>query len=50
MGLAVHQSEEAALLIDPCLVLTVLTYMVLMVWLKSPQSQLSETFFELKIG
>ena len=29
---------------DPCLVLTVLTYIVLMVWLKSPQSQLFKTF------
>ena len=35
---------------DPCLVLTVLTYIVLMVWLKSPESQLSKTFFRLKIG
>ena len=38
---------------DPCLVslvLTVLTYIVLMVWLKSPQSQLSKTFCGLKIG
>ena len=34
---------------DPCLVLTVLTYIVLMVWLKSPESQLSKTFFGLKI-
>ena len=33
---------------DPCLVLTVLTYIVLMVWLKSPQSQLSKTFCRLK--
>ena len=32
---------------DPCLVLTVLTYIVLMVWLKSPQSQLSEIFFQI---
>ena len=30
---------------DPCLVSTVLTYVVLMVWLKSPQPQLSKTFF-----
>ena len=29
---------------DPCLVLTVSTYIVLMVWLKSPESQLSKTF------
>ena len=29
---------------DPCLVLTVLTYIVLMVWLKSPGSQLSKLF------
>ena len=38
---------------DPCPVLTVLTYIVLiilMVWLKSPQSQLSKTFCGLKIG
>ena len=35
---------------DPCLVLTVSTYIVLMVWLKSPQSQLSKTFCRLKIG
>ena len=34
---------------DPCLVLTVLTYIVLMVWLKSPKSQLSKTFCGLKI-
>ena len=34
---------------DPCLVLTVSTYIVLMVWLKSPQSQLSKTFCGLKI-
>ena len=34
---------------DPCLVSTVLTYIVLMVWLKSPESQLSKTFFGLKI-
>ena len=30
---------------DPCLVLTVSTYIVLMVWLKSPQSQLFKTFY-----
>ena len=35
---------------DPCLVSTVSTYIVLIVWLKSPQSQLSKTFFGLKIG
>ena len=35
---------------DPCLVLTVSTYIVLMVWLKSPQCQLSKTFFGLKIS
>ena len=35
---------------DPCLVWTVSTYIVLMVWLKSPQSQLSKTFCGLKIG
>ena len=35
---------------DPCLVSTVLTYIVLKVWLKSPQSQLSKTFCGLKIG
>ena len=35
---------------DPCSVLTVSTYIVMMVWLKSPQSQLSKTFCELKIG
>ena len=34
---------------DPCLVLTVSTYVVLMVWLKSPVSQLSKTFCRLKI-
>ena len=34
---------------DPCLVLTVLTYIVLMVWLKSPQSQLSKTVCGLKM-
>ena len=34
---------------DPCLVSTVLTYIVLMVWLKSPGSQLSKTFCGLKI-
>ena len=35
---------------DPCLVSTVLTYIVLMIWLQSPQSQLSKTFCGLKIG
>ena len=34
---------------DLCLVSTVLTYVILMVWLKSPKSQLSKTFFGLKI-
>ena len=34
---------------DPCLVLTVSTYIVLMVLLKSPESQLSKTFCRLKI-
>ena len=34
----------------PCLVLTVSTYIVLMVWLKNPQSHLSKTFFRMKIG
>ena len=29
---------------DPCLVLTVSTCIVLVVWLKSPESQLSKTF------
>ena len=35
---------------DLCLVSTVSTYIVLIVWLKSPQSQLSQTFCGLKIG
>ena len=35
---------------DPCLVSTVLTYVVLMLWLKSPQPQLSKPFLGLKIG
>ena len=35
---------------DPCLVSSVLTYTVLIVWLKIPQSQLSKTFCGLKIG
>ena len=35
---------------DPCLVSRVSTYIVLMVWLKSPQSQLSKTFCRLKIS
>ena len=34
---------------DPCLVSTVSTYIVLMAWLKSPESQLSKTFCGLKI-
>ena len=34
---------------DPCLVSTVSTYIVLMVWLKSPESQLSKAFCGLKI-
>ena len=33
---------------DPCPVLTVSTYIVLMVWLKSPQSQLSKTFLQIE--
>ena len=33
----------------PCLVSTVLTYIVLMVWFKSPKSQLSKTFCGLNI-
>ena len=35
---------------DPCLVSTVSTYTVLMIWLKSPQSQFLKTFCRLKIG
>ena len=35
---------------DGCLVSTVLTYIILMVWLKSPESQFSKTFCGLKIG
>ena len=35
---------------DPYPVSTVLTYIVLMIWLKSPQSQLFKTFCRLKIG
>ena len=35
---------------DPYPVSTVLTYIVLMVWLKSPESQLSKTFCGLKIS
>ena len=35
---------------DPCLVSAVSTYIVLMVWLKSPQSQFSKTFCRLKIS
>ena len=34
---------------DPCLVPTVSTCIVLMVWLKSPKSQLSKTFCGLEI-
>ena len=34
---------------DPCLVSTVSTCIVLMVWLRSPESQLSKTFCGLKI-
>ena len=34
---------------DPCLVSTVSTRIVLMAWLKSPESQLSKTFCGLKI-
>ena len=33
---------------DPCLALTVSTHIVLMVWLKSPQSQLSQIFFRIE--
>ena len=33
---------------DPYLVLTVSTYIVLMVWLQSPQSQLSKTFLQIE--
>ena len=35
---------------DPCPVSTVSTYIVLMVLLKIPHSQLSKTFCRLKIG
>ena len=35
---------------DPYPVSTVSTYIVLVVWLKNPQSQLSKTFCRLKIG
>ena len=35
---------------DHCLVYRVSTYIVFMVWLKSPQSQLFKTFFGFKIG
>ena len=35
---------------DPYLVLTVSTYIVLMVWLKSPRSQLFKIFFRSKIS
>ena len=63
MGLAVQKSEERSLscinsvdidsiecIKDICLVLTVSTYIVLVVWLKSPQSQLFKTFLGLKIS
>ena len=33
---------------DPCLVSTVSTYIVLMVWLKSPESQLSKIFLRIE--
>ena len=33
---------------DPCPVLTVSTYIVLMVWLKSPQAQLSKTLLQIE--
>ena len=33
---------------DPCLVSTVLTYILLMVWLKSSQSQLSKNFLRIE--
>ena len=33
---------------DPCLVSTVSTYIVSMIWLKSPQSQLFKTFFQIE--
>ena len=35
---------------DPCLVSRVSTYIALMVWLKSPESQLSKTFCRLKMS
>ena len=35
---------------DPCLVWRVSTYIVMMIWLKSPQSQLFKTFCGLKIS
>ena len=35
---------------DPCPVLTVSTYIVMMVRLKSPKSELLKTFYGLKIG
>ena len=35
---------------DPCPISTVLTYIVLMVRVKNPQSQLSKTFCGLKIS
>ena len=33
---------------DPCLVLTVWTYIVLMVWLTNPESQLFKTFLRIE--
>ena len=33
---------------DPCLISTVSTYIVLMVWLKSPESQLLKLFVDVK--
>ena len=33
---------------DPCLVSTVSTYILLMVWLKSPESQLSKNFLRIE--
>ena len=33
---------------DPCLVSTVSTYIAFMVWLKSPESQLSKTFWRIE--
>ena len=42
--------DRIACIRDPCPVSTLLTYIVMMVWLKSPQSQLSKTFCGLKIN